>query len=60
LGLVAHKTKGKGGVIEKRERITKKDVIAYRKKSAAFAKEDALLWDGWDSGTTTTFDASML
>ena len=34
--------------------------VRYALRLIADGKEDAFLWDGWDSGTTTTFDASML
>ncbi len=34
--------------------------VRYALRLIADGKEDAFLWDGWDSGTTTTFDTSML
>ena len=34
--------------------------VRYALRLIADGKEEAFLWDGWDSGTTTTFDASML
>jgi len=34
--------------------------VRYALRLIADEKEEAFLWDGWDSGTTTTFDVSML
>ncbi len=33
--------------------------VRYALRLIADRKEEAFLWDGWDSGTTTTFDISM-
>ena len=34
--------------------------VRYALRLIADGKEDAFLWDGWDVGTTTTFNFSSL
>ena len=34
--------------------------VRYALRLIADRKEEAFLWDGWDSGTTTTFNTSTL
>jgi len=34
--------------------------IRYALRLIADGKEEAFLWDGWDTGTTTTFSVSVL